>query len=204
MTERFEVVFKTDGPEKDEKVIRDYIKPVVERLENQGLLEGFHFFRYGGEVKFRLYGERGEIEERERSRWKSLKKKGTIKDWELRDYSLETNKYGEKGAEIADTLFEVASKTSLTSLEKFRDKKPKPVDTFSEERGLPAGTWLLIHSFFNQQSYNAGEEINACIQAIQNRLGVIRKQQGVQRAIRVAENIRSHLKKISESMKQPE
>lgn len=47
MNERFAVHFETNGQESDGRVVREYIRPAIERLEERTLIDRFHFFRYG-------------------------------------------------------------------------------------------------------------------------------------------------------------
>ncbi|KXA89406.1 hypothetical protein AKJ57_05335 [candidate division MSBL1 archaeon SCGC-AAA259A05] len=200
MPERFEIVFETNGPEGDGQIIKEYIKPAVERLEDRGVLEAFHFFRYGGTVKLRLYGKRGEIEQEESSRWNELQEENVIQNWTSRDYSLETHKYGQRGAEMADSLFELASRASLLFLEEFGETKPDPVDTFSEERELPTGAWLFIHALFNQQSYGNRGEIRACLQAIHNRIVSTANNVGRDEANNIIRSIVQSMEELSDRL----
>lgn len=199
MIERFEIVFETKGPEQDERVIREYITPAVERLEDQGILEEFHFFRYGGQVKFRLYGRRDDIESSERSRWNELEGE-FIDSWSMNSYSLEVEKYGEQGARLANSCFELASRTSLRFLDEFEKEKPDAVNTYPGENGLPSGSWLLIHPLFNQLSYGNEGEIDACFQALQNRIQSVAENESPESAERVIENIQSALDQLSGSL----
>lgn len=46
-----------------------------------------------------------------------------IKAYDVQDYSLETEKYGENGARVADVFFELAGRASLKYLKKFEQEE---------------------------------------------------------------------------------
>jgi hypothetical protein len=204
MSERFEILFLTKGYEEDENLIRTYIKPTVNDLQNKGVLQSFHFFRYGGRVRLRLRGDKREILKEERGKLEHLKKEGLIMSYEPIPYRLEVVKFGKRGAEIADKLFELASIASLNFMNTFKPmEKPDPVNTFPEETRegrLPVGTWIFIHSLFNQLSYGDVGEINACFKALTNRIFSIPNIIGKKQAQEITEAIIRELKKMLEAL----
>lgn len=180
MTDRFAVHFQTTGESADEDLVTGYLPAAIERLEAQGLLERFHFFRYGhtedqpSEVRLRLRGDREAIVEAERDRWEQLVSQGDIEAWQLTDWPREET-FDEQGEALANQLFEVASRTSFLLNQAIDDTEIDPVDSFgaNDSDDLGVGMWILFHALCNHQGYSIDDEIAACLETITNRLFLI-------------------------------
>lgn len=184
MSDRFAVHFETTGREADGRVVREYIRPAIERLGERTLIDRFHFFRYGhtedqpSEVRLRLRGDREQIRETEREHWERLQEDGLIRGWDVTDWPSETV-FGETEEELANRLFETASRMSFHYYEEFDEDQVEPVDTFSYEGGPGVGMWVLLHALFNHQAYTIDEEIAACRANIQDRLRLVGQIHGI-------------------------
>lgn len=186
MTERFAVHFETAGRESDGRVVTEYIRPAIRRLEEQALIDQFHYFRYGhtddqpSEVRFRLQGRRERIHESEREYWDQLQEDDIIRDWKITEWPSESH-FGEAGEELANRLFETASRMSFHYFGEFDESEVEPVNTFPEDGhgGPGVGTWVLLHALFNHQARTIDEEIAACRANIQNRLHLVGQIYGI-------------------------
>lgn len=186
MSERFAVHLETTGRESDGRVVREYIRPAIERLEERTLIDRFHFFRYGhtddqpSEVRLRLRGDRDRVRRTEQENWEQLQEDGVIRDWRITDWPSERLFDGIE-AEFATRLFETASRMSFQYFEEFDESEVEPVDTVPQNApgGPGVGMWVLLHALFNHQAYAIDEEIAACRANIQNRLHRIGQTHGV-------------------------
>lgn len=186
MSERFAVHFETTGREADGRVVREYIRPAIERLEERTLIDRFHFFRYGhtddqpSEVRLRLRGDRDEVWKTERENWDQLQDAGVIREWRVTDWPSEGLFDGAE-EELANRLFETASLMTFQYFEEFDESEVDPVNTVPQKGngGPGVGMWVLLHALFNHQAYAIDEEIAACRANIQNRLYLIGRTEGV-------------------------
>lgn len=82
------VSFVTEGHDADERLIREYVVPSLERLEALDGCEGVRFARFGidprwekSEVILAIHGDFETVIETERDRWDELKSDGLIESW---------------------------------------------------------------------------------------------------------------------------
>lgn len=196
MTERFQVHFETTGRQADGRVVREYIRPAIQRFDDQDLITQFHFFRYGhtddqkSEVRFRLNGHREQIIDIERETWDRLKSDDVIRDWRVTDWPPESL-FGEEEEKLANRLFETASRMSFHYYEEFDETEVGPVDTLPDDgvEGFGVGMWVLLHALFNHQAYDVDEEMDACLENINNVLHRYGKINGIHQMEERAETL---------------
>ena len=160
----------TRSKEDSEKLIRSFVRNSVREMQSKGIIESFHFFRYTpkDKVRLRLFGKRKEAEELLTAKIQTWIIEGVVISYRFNDYGLESQKFGEKGSELASRLFEIGSRAALDYMDKFPDMI-QPIDTTKEFR-TPVGTWILIHSLLQNVGHDSADEMNACLFAILNRI----------------------------------
>lgn len=178
MPVRTTVVFETDGVEADERFVREYVLPAMDRLPERDWCRDVGFLRYGhapredgGEVRVHLSGDVERIVESESGRWETLVEKGRIRDWEVVGPEDDSDKFGPNGEEMVARLQFLSSRMSKHVFEEFDpDEDLAPVDTYPEEGPVPVGWWSLLHFLADQQALSPDEEIDAYVEGIRNRL----------------------------------
>lgn len=188
--ERTTVVFETDGVAGDERLIREYVLPAMERLPEHESCQDVGFLRYGhapetdhGEVRLHLSGDVEAIIERESDRWDDVVEDGLAREWEVVGPEDDSDKFGPKGEELTARLQFLASHMSKHVFEEFGpDEALAPVDTYPDEGPLPVGWWSLLHFLADQQALAPDEEIDAYAEGIRNRLWTLGLTHGFDRA----------------------
>lgn len=84
------VSFVTDGHEADERLIREYVLPAMDRLADHDGCTGVRFARFGmdprydrSEVRLGIYGDHEAVVAAERDRWDELVAAGLAESWSL-------------------------------------------------------------------------------------------------------------------------
>jgi hypothetical protein len=193
------VVFRTTGEDGDERLIREYVFDVVERLPSHPGCEGVGFNPFArkaglaemdvdGGVLVRFWGDDVDaVVDRERERWDALVEDGVAESWEWSDDDDALVEYmGEQGAERYLQFQGLATRLSKLVYEEFRES-PDPVDDYpAEERAAPAGVgwWRLLHLLTIQQNYRYGEEIDAFVEGIRSTVETVAQFDDHERALR--------------------
>lgn len=209
MAERTVVIFETDGVEAEERVIREYVLPAMDRLENTSACETAFFNRYGhdpsvdgGEVDFYAFGDPEAIRTRERDRWEELVEDGPAERWWIDDAPVDSESFGpEKRLQIR--LRATASRMAAEFFEEFEDERPDALDSFESESGFEVGPQTLLHHLLNQLGYQANdgeEEIDLCFGNVENRLYAMAVSTSVDRATRKCEDLAGKLDALPDEL----
>ncbi|MFB6198146.1 MAG: hypothetical protein ABEI52_07760 [Halobacteriaceae archaeon] len=171
------ISFVTDGHDADERLIRDYIVPSLDRLESIDGCRGVRFARFGtdprwekSEVKVGIYGDYEAVIEGERDRWDSLEADGLIESWS-RDGAPFGNS-PEAVQEFVGRCYILATKMAAQYYREF-DERPAMLDEFPEKSERSVGLWVMFHVLINQMGYDADAEIDAAMNLIRSRLDAL-------------------------------
>lgn len=154
----------TSGHEADERLIREYVVPSLDRLESVEGCEGVRFTRFGmgpwekSEVKLGIYGDYEAVVEAERDRWDELASEGLIESWS-RD-GAPFSDYPEEVQEFLGREYVLSSKMAAQYYEEF-DEQPELVDNFPDRPEYDIGLGYLFHVLVNQLGYGPEEEAQA-------------------------------------------
>ena len=162
----------TDGDDADERLVRDYVLPAIDRLTESAACEDVRFSRFGmdprwerSEVRLAVYGDADAVVERERERWDDLERDGQIRGWELAGTPYES--MGEDARELVRHLSVLGSDGAAELYERF-DERPAP--TGEAGGGLGVGWWTALHYLSNAAGYTPEEEVHAHLGAIRDRV----------------------------------
>lgn len=168
------ISFVTDGHNADERLIREYIIPSLDRLEEIDGCKGVRFTRFGvdprwekSEVKLGIYGDAEAVIQAESDQWDELESKGLIESW-----SCDGAPFPDSPEEVQEFLSKCYSLASKMAAEYYREfgERPEIVDEFPEKTERSAGLWIVLHILVNQLGYDADEEIDAAMNLIRSRL----------------------------------
>ena len=195
----------TSGHDADERLIREYVVPSMDRLDTIKGCDGVRFSRFGmdprwerSEVKLGIYGDYEAVIESERDRWDELESKGVIESW-ARDGAAFTDSPEEVQGFLGE-LYVLASRMSSHHFRTF-DDRPGLIDAFPEkDMGRPIGWWVLFHLLANQAGYDADEEVEAYMLAIRDRLVALTETHGHEHAKEFVEELRGELDDVEETI----
>lgn len=180
MSDRTTIVFETAGADADERLIREYVLPAMERLPRSETCEDVGFLRYGhapdsdgGEVRLYLRGDVEALVADESPRWDALVEDGFAAGWVDDGPEDDTETFGERGGETVADLQFLASEMSKPVFESTVAADLAPVDSYPDEGPVPVGWWTLLHFLADQRALSADEEIDAYTEGIRNRLWAI-------------------------------
>jgi len=167
-----------DGIAADERLIREYVLPAMERLPEREGCTDVGFLRYGhapeterGEVRLHLAGDVDALVDTESDRWDELVAEGLATDWEVTPED-DSETFGPTGAETVAELQFLSSRMAKQVFEAFDEgERLAPVDEHPGEGPVPAGWWTLLHFLADQQAYSADEEIDAYTEGIRRKYG---------------------------------
>jgi hypothetical protein len=189
----------TFGMEREEErpFLEAYMIDAWDRFEDHEAVESAWFWRFGSasehdpvELEDGTVLEHGGVIlvvngdpnpdpaiDQERERWEILADEGLLDTWECKGFQPEyenarqkmIENFGQRGGELNYRLRPLATRTTLGLLETFDEDLPA-VGKQTEENPVPVGAWVLIHFLLKQSGYDWYEEIDACQQAIRNRL----------------------------------
>lgn len=189
MADRTTIVFETDGVEGDERLVREYVLPAMERLPESDTCEDVGFLRYGdapdsevGEVRLYLRGDVEAIVSDESPRWDALVEDDLAGEWVDDGPEDDTETFGDRGGEAVADLQFLASRMSKVVFESSVADDLEPVDSYPGEGPVPVGWWTLLHFLADQRALSADEEIAAYVEGIRNRLWTIGLSDGEGRA----------------------
>jgi hypothetical protein len=168
------ISFVTAGHEADERLIREYVVPAMDRLEAIDGCRGVRFSRFGrdpryeqSEVILGLYGEIEAVIAAERERWDELVADGLAESW-----SRSGAPFADRPADVRDFLaraYVLGSRMAATYYETF-DARPDLVEEVTDDAGRRYGLWSAIHVLTNNVGYGAETEIDAYELLLRDRL----------------------------------
>jgi hypothetical protein len=188
--ERTTVSFETDGEAADERFVRRYVLPAMDRLRDADWCLDVGFLRYGhapdvdgGEVRVHFRGDVDTIRRHESDRWDESVENGLVREWTVVGPEDDSDKFGPRGAALTARLQFLTSRMSKHVFEEFDvDEELAPVDTYPEEGPLPVGWWSVLHFLADQRALSADEEIDAYLEGTRNRLWTLGLREGYDRA----------------------
>jgi len=153
-----EIHLKRNAPKVIDEMILNFVKPTIESLERERLIETFHFFNEG---KYFLLRVRT-LTERKRQEVCSIVNANLTSISETcntappkEDYTGEQNEYGTEGWLYVQKFFEYASRISLLKKETIYGKKSE--NTCNLEGDF--NDLKLVHCFLNAQGLFPEDEV---------------------------------------------
>lgn len=193
----------TDGHEADERLIREYVVPAVDRLNDINGCDGVRFTRFGmgpwekSEVKLGIYGDYEAVIEAERDRWDELVSNDLIESWS-RD-GVPFAEFSEEVQEFLGRTYLLASQMAVQYYEEF-DEQPGLVDEFPDRTEQQIGLNLAIHVLINQLGYDTHEEIQAYMSNIRGRLRAMTQVHDYDTSREVVNDLRAQLDEVEETI----
>ncbi|MFB6193449.1 MAG: hypothetical protein ABEI75_00155 [Halobaculum sp.] len=173
MSDAVRISLVTGDAAAEERLVRTYVVPALDRLKGVEGCTGVRFSRFGrdpryerGEVKLALYGDVAAVIEAERDRWDALVAEGRIESWS-RDGEPFAEVSPETRAFLVDA-YRAASRMAAVAYETF-DERPAMVEAVTE-RGYPYGVWTLFHVLANGMGYSTDEEVDGYTRLLRDRL----------------------------------
>lgn len=207
MADRTTVRFGTDGADADERFIREYVLPAMERLPKREDCTDVGFLRYGhapetdgGEVRLHLAGDVDALIEAETDRWDDLVADAIATDWTEQPED-DSEAFGPAGAETVAELQFLSSRMAKHVFETYdSNERLALVDEHPEEGPVPVGWWTLLHFLADQQAYTADEEIDAYTEGIRNRLWRVGTVEGPEAAHARIDDLQDTLEEVREEV----
>lgn len=176
MTEQLSVVFEVETPATEERLIREYIAPAFDRIDQRSDAQWPMFNRYGqdpsvetGEIRFIVFGDAASIARDERPYWNDLGDAGLLLDWETVETEVRIEGLSEQ-ERYRYRLRTAASRMSLEFFEQF-DLLPEAFHELETEE-YSIGWDLCLHHIINQLGYQANcseEEVDILFQGLMSR-----------------------------------
>lgn len=164
MSEQMKIVFEVATAAAEERLIREYISPAFDRIEQRSDAQWPIFNRYAtdpsvekGELLFIVFGDAEAVVSDERPQWNDLVADGVLLDWRTETTDARIDALNEQER----YRYRLRAAASRMSLEFFEVFDPLP-DSFhqldAEEQSI--GWELCLHHIINQLGYqeNCGEE----------------------------------------------
>lgn len=168
------ISFLTTGHQADERVIRDYIVPSMDRLDAIEGCDGVRFSRFGQDTRYEksevilgIYGEYEAVIESERNRWDELVKEGLVESWSRKGRPFPNQ--SEEVQEVLRDAYILGSHMAANYFESF-DARPGLVEEATDEDGRRYGLWSAFHVLANNMGYDAVEETDAYDILLRDRL----------------------------------
>lgn len=209
MAERTVVIFDTESVEAEERAVREYVVPAMERLGDAEACESVFFNRYGhdpsvdgGEVDLYVFGDPEEIRSRERDRWDELVADGPAEAWWTDDRPVDPDSFDPE-KRLRNRLRATAGRMAAEFFAEFEDDRPDALDTFDSEGEFGVGAQTLLHHLLNQLGYQAddgAEEIDLCFENVESRLYAMAASTSVERAARKCEELSAELEALPEDL----
>lgn len=171
------ISFVTDGDAADERLIREYVVPALDRIEAVDGCAGARFSRFGmdprydrSEVRLGIYGAPDAVVDAERDRWDELVASGLARSW-----SREGPPFADLSREVQEFLGEAYVLGSAMAGEYYDrfEERPALVEEATTEGGHRYGLWSSIHVFANNVGYTPEEEVDAYELLLRDRLTAI-------------------------------
>lgn len=187
------VTVDTPDVETEERFIREYLVPAVERLGEA--YEVLFWGRYststdveGGQIQIVLEGDPDVILAEEGDRLDSF---DYVDGWTAEVESDEETRMTEEEQVIVDRCGRVAAKMNVHYFEEF-DERP-PIGRVTEERFHTRGVWVLVHLLLNEQGYSPEEEVDALFLALRDRLARIEAEEDFERVEELVTELQERL-----------
>ncbi|ERH11688.1 MAG: hypothetical protein J07HB67_00696 [halophilic archaeon J07HB67] len=168
------VSFQTDGHEADERLVREYVLPAMDRLESVDGCRGVRFSRFGrdprydrSEIVLGIYGDYEAVIERERSRWDELVADGLAGSWSREGPPFPDQPESVRAVQRQAYLF--GSHAARTVYDLF-DDPPALVDEVTDDAGRRYGMWTALHVLTNNLGYGPEGEVDAYELLLRDRL----------------------------------
>lgn len=193
----------TDGHEADERLIREYVVPAIDRLNDIHGCDGVRFTRFGtgpwekSEVKLGIYGDYDTVIDAERDHWDELVAKGLIESWHRDGAPFADAPEGVQ--EFLGQTYRVATQMAVQYYKEF-DERPELVDEFPDETEQPIGFTLAIHVLINQLGYDGHEEIQAYTSNIRDRLRAMTQVHDYETSRQIVDDLRAQLDEVEETI----
>ncbi|RDI70100.1 hypothetical protein [Halopelagius longus] len=168
------ISFVTTGDDADERLIREYVVPAVDRLEAIDDCTGVRFSRFGmdprydrSEVMLGIYGDFETVIRSERDRWDALVEDGYAESW-----SREGPPFADKSEPVQRFLgraYVLGSGMACEYFDRFEDR-PELVEEVADDDGRRYGLWCAFHVLANNMGYRAEEEVDAYERLLRDRL----------------------------------
>lgn len=164
----------TPDNETEERFVREYVVPTIERLGEK--YELIFYGRYststsveGGHVKISFKGDPDAILSEERDKLDSFDYLDEW--WAERETETEESRNSEEERDLIERCTRMAAKMNVHYFGEF-DEQP-PIGDVTEDRFHTPGIWMLIHTLLNGQGYSPEEEADALFLALRDRLARI-------------------------------
>ena len=137
------------------KILLDFVRPIIETAENEKLLDTFHFF-FEPELHLRIRPKKPEMVDRiEEIISQNAERMKDMIEIKSASYSGEQNNYGVKGWACAQKFFEFGSRFSLLKLETLSkhaeaelEKRKEILESCRLDKDFNESK--LVHCFLNQ------------------------------------------------------
>jgi hypothetical protein len=176
------IAFVTDGHAADERLLREYIVPAMDRLEAIEGCDGVRFARFGqdprydrSEVRLGIYGDYERVIDAERERWDDLVAEGLIESW-----SRAGPPFADQPAAVQATLrdaYVLGSHMAAAYYDAF-EERPGLVAETTDEAGRRYGLWSAVHVLINNIGYDPAEEVDAYELLLRDRLVALTELRG--------------------------
>lgn len=204
MVEVQRISLVTSGHEADERVIREYVVPAMDRLQSIDGCDGVRFTRFGqvpdvecSEVKLGIYGDYEAVIEAERDRWDDLVAAGHIKSW-----SREGEPFPDQPEDVQEfqgRAYVLASNMARAYFERF-DDRPGLVEEVTGDEGRSWGLWGAFHVLANNMGYSATEEVDAYELLLRDRLVALTELRGHDFVRERIDDLREQLDELEETV----
>lgn len=174
MVEFERISLVTSGHEADERLIREYVVPGLDRMQAVDGCEGVRFTRFGrvpdatrSEVKLGIHGDYETVIEQERERWDRLEADGLIESW-----SRAGEPFPEQPEAVQSFMartYVLASNMAAEYFDEF-DVQPDLIEEVPSDDRRSWGLWTVFHVLANDMGYGAEEEVEAYTLLLRDRL----------------------------------
>lgn len=198
------VSFVTSGHEADERLIRGYVVPSVDRLEAIDGCRGVRFSRFGRDTRYEksevilaIYGEYEAVIETERERWDELVEEGLVESW-----SRSGTPFDDHPEDVRRTLrdaYVLGSHMASEYYERF-DERPGLVEEVTDDAGRRYGLWSAVHVLANNIGYGPAQEVDAYELLLKDRLIALTELRGHDFVRNRIDELRAELDGIEETV----
>lgn len=198
------ISFVTTGHESDERLIREYVVPAMDRLETIDGCTGVRFSRFGQDTRYEksevvlgIYGEYEAVVDAERERWDELVEEGFVESW-----SRKGTPFANKPEDIRETLGEAYVLGSQMAAEYYEtfDERPGLVAETTDDAGRRYGLWSAFHVLANNIGYDPAEEVDAYEILLRDRLVALTELRGHDFVRDRIDELRSELDELEETV----
>ncbi|KTG11218.1 hypothetical protein AUR64_04630 [Haloprofundus marisrubri] len=199
------VVFSVPTADDEVRLLREYVFPAMDRLDDSAELSADHrirAFRYGadpdlpgGEIRMAIEGEFETVVDHERDRWNDLRESSFVDSWcveaqETDAKSIAADRFAGDRPDVAAHAPFLATSAAKEWYETFDGPVPAVAD---DDAAVSAGWWMFVHLFANIQGADWDDEIDALLVGIENRLRSLEAYQGPDSARERLDDIRERV-----------